>query len=107
MAKQFGITKHGPTHVQDNRVVADGYNIEEVEAALNLDALRAFVGVEHTDLGTLLTLAVAKIEHPEPSVLAEEEPIIPQEIVERVAKAKKAVTKIKKAYGKRKTGNKK
>lgn len=34
IAKELGIAKNGSTHVQDNVVVSDGYNIKTVEDAL-------------------------------------------------------------------------
>lgn len=34
LATEFGIAKTGSTHVVDNRVESDGYNINTVEAAL-------------------------------------------------------------------------
>ncbi len=34
VAAKFGVSKTGPTHVQDNRVVADGYDYGVIEKAL-------------------------------------------------------------------------
>lgn len=34
IAKEFGIARTSPTHVQDNRVVSDGYDIHTIESAL-------------------------------------------------------------------------
>ena len=88
LAEKFGISRVGVIHVQDNRVVADGYKIEDVERALNIEALKSFVGVDHTDLSTLLQLAVTKIETPEPvaPVIVPEHaaPEVSPEIIEAV-----------------------
>lgn len=63
IATKFGVAKTGPTHVQDNRVVSDGYKFEEVERALNVKAMKEFVGIDSTDdMATLMDLVVAKIE---------------------------------------------
>ena len=42
--------------------MADGYKIEDVERALNIDAIQKFTGVEGTDMAMLFALLVAKIE---------------------------------------------
>ena len=63
IAEKFGIIKVGPTHVRDNYVESDGYKIEDVEKALNIDAIQEFLGVEQTDMVTLFELLVAKIEN--------------------------------------------
>lgn len=65
IAKELGIAKTGSTHVQDNVVVSDGYNINTVEAALeaneeNWDEIvaraegkpAAFVGALPVDMKT-------------------------------------------------------
>lgn len=62
IAEKFGIVKIGPTHVRDNYVESDGYRIEDVEKALNIDAIQEFLGVEQTDMVTLFELLVSKIE---------------------------------------------
>lgn len=69
IAKEFGVAKVGPTHVFDNRILSDGYRTEEVEAALNPDALRKFVGSDSDDLMELWDLMVAKVTgEPAPEV---------------------------------------
>ncbi len=64
IATEFGIAKTSPTHVADNRVVSDGYKIEDVEGALNVDALQGFTDSESTDMNELFTLMVQRIENP-------------------------------------------
>jgi hypothetical protein len=77
LAEQFGFKKTGSVHVSDNQVISDGYNIHEVEAALNPEAVQKFVGVEHADPMTLWQLMVDKIEgkvsekKPEPIITPE------------------------------------
>ncbi len=62
IAKQFGIAKVLPTHVQDNVVVQDGYKIEDVERALNVDALQAFTKSTSTDMVVLMDITVLLVE---------------------------------------------
>jgi hypothetical protein len=92
IAEKFGIVKVGPTHVRDNYVESDGYRIEDVEKALNIDAIQEFLGVEQTDMVTLLELLVAKIEGREvtPSYV-----VVPKEVLE-VAKEMPSVLAQKK-----------
>lgn len=62
LAAHFGFSKIGPTHVQDNKVVSDGYNIEDVERSLNVDALQQYVGSEETDMAKLWEMMTYKAE---------------------------------------------
>lgn len=62
IARVFGIAKVSPTHVQDDRIVSDGYKIEDVENALSEDALRKFTGSSSKDFLQLFDLTVAKVE---------------------------------------------
>lgn len=73
LATHFGFSKTGPTHVQDNVVVADGYKISDIEAALNVDAIQKYVGSESTDLMELWTMMVDKVEGRAP--VPTEEPV--------------------------------
>ncbi len=62
LAKEFGITKIGPTHVVDSRIESDGYKIEDVERALNVDAIQSYLTSEETDMNILWEAMVAKAE---------------------------------------------
>lgn len=62
IATKFGIAKVGSTHVVDNRIESDGYNIEDVERALNVDAVQSFTGSESTDFQVLWDALLTKIE---------------------------------------------
>lgn len=77
VASKFGISKTGPTHVADNRVVSDGYKVEDVEGALNIDAIQKFTGSESTDMTELWDAMMAKIEGREailvPRIIVDEE----------------------------------
>jgi len=60
IANHFGIKKSGPTHVDTDRIVSDGYSVEAVEMALNADNLRAFLDTSETDEEVLWDLFVHK-----------------------------------------------
>lgn len=62
IAHQFGIAKTQPTHVSGDRIVEDGYKIQDVEAALNIDAIQKFVGAESADMSILWNMLLSKIE---------------------------------------------
>ena len=62
IAEALGIKKVGPTHVRDNVVESDGYVIGDVEAALNVDKLQAYLGTDERDLNTLFKKLVDKVE---------------------------------------------
>lgn len=72
LATQFGFSKTGSTHVQDNVVVADGYRIGDIEAALNLAAIQKYVGSTDTDMMVLWQMMVDKIEGRAPVVTHDE-----------------------------------
>ena len=81
IATAFGIAKTGPTHVQDNRVVSDGYDVRTVEANLNVDSLQKYLASDEPDMAKLWKLLVDKTEGRE--VVAEVEK--PVETVEETA----------------------
>ncbi len=82
IATAFGIAKVGPTHVVNNQIESDGYKIDDVERALNVDAIQTYVGSDSTDMTFLWEALLAKAEGRElptlaPHVVVEEEtPII-------------------------------
>lgn len=53
IANDFGIIKKTSTHVFNNVVQSDGYDIKDVEQALNLDALQKKFNTTETDLAVL------------------------------------------------------
>lgn len=44
IARIFGIPKKNPTHVQDNIIVSDGYDVRDVEKALSIANLKDYLG---------------------------------------------------------------
>lgn len=62
IANQFNIQKRSSTEVVDNQIKSDGYKINEVEEALNIDALQEYIGTQETDMMMLWMWLVDKIE---------------------------------------------
>ncbi len=62
LSKQFGFAKTGPTHVADNQIVQDGYKLQDVEHALNIDAIQLYVGSDETDMEALWKMMIDKAE---------------------------------------------
>lgn len=62
IASQFNIQKKGPTEVFDNQIKSDGYLIKDVEEALNIDAIQAYIGTQETDMMTLWLWLIDKVE---------------------------------------------
>ncbi len=78
LAKEFGITKVGPTHVVNNTIESDGYKIEDVERALNMDAIQAYLQSEETDMNILWDNMVAQAEGRElPNYMTESSDVTP------------------------------
>lgn len=65
IAADFGIVKKGSTHVFNNEIQSDGFLIHEVEAALSVEALQAFLGTRETDHITLWNEMVYRAENPD------------------------------------------
>lgn len=74
IATALSIAKTSPTHVQDNVVVNDGYKIQDVENALNLDALQKYLNSDETDFNILWDLLIAKTEGREVEQAIEDNP---------------------------------
>lgn len=61
VAEIFGIVKRGSTHVVNDRIQSDGYNVEEVEAALTPDVLRKYMMSNEKDPEVLWDAFIARI----------------------------------------------
>ncbi len=61
IAHQFGIPKTGPTHVDNNTIKSDGYEIAAIEHGLNLDVLQQFLETEETEHAVLWQLMLTKL----------------------------------------------
>jgi len=49
LAAVFGIPKTGSTHVSDNHIQSDGYQVEAVEKAITADNIRKYLMIPETD----------------------------------------------------------
>lgn len=62
IAHALGIAKKHPTHVDSNRIVSDGYEMKDIEKALNVENLQAYLETKETDLTVLWEMLVSKVE---------------------------------------------
>lgn len=69
IAAQFNIKKTGPTEVVANEVTRDGYNLKDIESALTIEALQAYLSSTETDHVKLWNMTLDKIEGKTPVVV--------------------------------------
>lgn len=88
IAQEFGITKHRATHVADNQVIDDGYNMVEIEKALSVEKLQNFLHSSELEITILFQNLVDVMEGKvailvnqviEPEVLVVESPLNEEE----------------------------
>lgn len=60
IARELGITKVGPTHVFNNTIQSDGYNIKDVENRITVEAIQNLLGVTSSDLNVLFDMMVSR-----------------------------------------------
>jgi hypothetical protein len=100
IAQAFGIAKKGPTHVDSNVIVSDGYSIKEIENALNIDAMQAYLETKEQDPSKLWDMLIAKIEGREVPTLSPPTQIAPtDEVIQPPVKAPKILPEVKKKRG--------
>ncbi len=87
IASEFNILKLRATHVADNQILDDGYNVANVEKAMSVESLQTYLNSSEKDLLTLFQMLVDKIEGRTP-------PVIETPVVE-VVKTKKYARKTK------------
>lgn len=112
IAQLFGIIKKGATEVFSNEIKNDGYLVQDIEAALTIEAMQKYLGSEHTDRDLLASMLVSKIETqsvitatpiPEPVIATgtfEKIEVMSEVKPKKVKVVKKAVTKIVKVIKK-------
>ena len=100
----FDIEKKGSTHVVDNRIQSDGYNIEEVEAKFSVENIQKYLGVKESNPDVLWDLFFARMEGkevevstPDPSEEVKKAPVslgvLPKEEAKKFKKEYKARVK--------------
>lgn len=90
IAKTFGIAKIRATHVSNDQIVDDGYNVKDIENALNKTVLQGHLNSKETDIDVLYGMLVQSIENPQPVKLevkseTEEKPV---KVAKKAAKKK-------------------
>lgn len=94
IAEIFGFKKVRSTHVVNNEISDDGFNVKDIEEALALDKLQNFLNNPSTDINYLFNLTVDTLEGKMPEVI-----IVPEIIakpVETVKPKKHGNTRTKK-----------
>lgn len=104
IAEIFNIPKTGSTHVVDNRIESDGYNVQALEEKLSKEAMQKYLVLDEQDKDKLFEILVECIENPLPKGVKLEVPIIiPAEIVPIIEeKIKKHRGRIKGSKNKKK-----
>ncbi len=62
IARDFNIPKKGATEVVSNEIVRDGFNVNDLENALTIEAIQKYVGTQLTDIHVLWENMVLKAE---------------------------------------------
>lgn len=94
LADKFGFKKIGATHVFNNEVQSDGYALKDVEKALNVEAIKAYLETEDVDLTKLWPLLIEKIEGRTPAVVPEVIPPVTEGQAIPVVELKQEVSQI-------------
>lgn len=76
LAEIFHIQKKGSTHVQDNRIVSDGYDIKEIETALSTENLQTYLKTKETDPNKLWELLLISLNAPTITPTQASEPVV-------------------------------
>lgn len=98
IAEQFNIPKVRSTHVSNDYVQDDGYNVKDMETALSVPNMQAYLNSTETDLMILFQQMVDKVEGKvvegyAPTALIEETP--PLKVGKKIKKETKKVVKKK------------
>lgn len=87
IALEFGISKVRSTHVSNDVVLDDGYDLKTIESVLTKETLQSFLNSKEEDINILLDRLVdwADGKIPEQAPVVEEEPlaILPKEEAEQ------------------------
>ncbi len=71
VANQFGIIKRGSTHVSDNMIKSDGFDIKDIETKLTVETLQGFLSSTEGDIHILWRDMLDRIENPIKPVVAQ------------------------------------
>lgn len=107
LAQEFGIAKVRSTHVTNNVVSDDGYNVKDIENAITIANLQGYIGSSSEDINELWELAIGKIDGKVPEVVQNTPEVIvepveaivevtPELVVKKQRVIKKTNAKVKK-----------
>lgn len=78
IATKFGIAKVGPTHVVNDKVVQDGYDLRTLESVFSPEKMREVTGLDESDPSAVFDVFVVKaLEEPK---IIESKPITQPEV---------------------------
>ena len=63
-ASDFGVIKKGSTHVFDNRIESDGYDIAEIEEVFTIEKLRNYLKTKSSDPDKLINMLIERVNNP-------------------------------------------
>lgn len=103
IAFEFGIVKKGSTEVVNNTIKSDGYDINDIANALNMQALQAYLGTDMDDLSVLFDFLIQRMNEPIKPDIEEPTPEpAPEPVVEKKSVKKSTKNPVKKAIKKKK-----
>ncbi len=107
IAHQFGIAKVRSTHVSNNQVVDDGYDVHTIEHVLSLEVMQGFLNSKEKDVMVLFKNLVdvmegkvtitestpEETENVDDESIVEPEATVPEEETPKITKVRKTRTK--------------
>ena len=63
-ASDFGVIKKGSTHVFDNRIESDGYDIAEIEEVFTIEKLQNYLKTKSSDPDKLVNMLIERVNNP-------------------------------------------
>ena len=79
------MVKARPTHVADNKVIDDGYNVLDLESFLTVETLQKVLNTTETDIDILWDMLIGN---------KKEESVSQPEILKEVTKEEKPINKV-------------
>lgn len=95
VATLFGVAKIHPTHVSDNRIVADGYDFGDVDRAITPVTMEKLTGMVSEDMGAQWDALMIKLGYKTEERVSDESlilyPVLPVNFTKEEAEALTAI----------------
>jgi hypothetical protein len=85
IARRFGIAKVRATHVSNNQVIDDGYNIKDIENATSVEQLQVKLNTNESDHDALWAMMISDEPTEVPAPVVEAAPVVPEVVTKKVA----------------------